>query len=182
MNTRLKKQFDMIESRRKKLLDELKKYPDELLNKKPLPEAWSAIQVMEHLMISEEASLKYLQKKTLDTSRAAPAGFKSASKLFLLNLSFFMPVKYKAPAVLNPSEGFISLKEIESKWTKIREDIFQLTDSLNDAELKKELWKHAFAGKMNIYQMLDFFNTHFERHRKQIEREMSDVRCKYKDG
>lgn len=74
-----------------------------------------------------------------------------------------------------PEEKFKSLKEVESEWAQIRSDLFQLIGNLSNAELKKELWKHAIAGKMDIYEMLDFFHIHFERHRNQIERTLRAV-------
>ena len=45
----------------------------------------------------------------------------------------------------------------------------------SEADLKKEIWKHAVAGKMNISQMLAFFNMHFNRHRKQVYRTLAEL-------
>ena len=175
MNAQLEKQFAQLEDHRKMLFNDLKKYSDEVLNKKPSADAWSVTEVMNHLMASEGASLRYLQKKTLDTSKAQKAGLKGAWKLFLLKAAFTIPYKFKAPEVVEPSHEFASLADSEKKWTHIRTETYKLLNGLKDADHEKEIWKHAFGGKMNIYQMFDFFDFHFIRHKKQIERTLKSV-------
>ncbi len=175
MSTRLNTQFNELEKSRKALFDSLQKYPDEVLNKQPAPGKWSVVQVMEHLMASEGASLQYLKKKTLDTSRAQPAGFKGQWRLFITKLIFYSPASFGAPSALEPPATFIPLKQVEADWAKLRGDTFQLLSKLSETELKKELWKHIISGKMNIYQMLEFFGIHFKRHQKQIERTLKQV-------
>ena len=175
MNPRLKSDFDKLETSRKNLFNSIKNYSDEKLNQKPSPEAWSVTQVLQHLITSEEASLRYLQKKTLDTSRSAKAGMKGGVKLFLTKLTFSIPIKFNSPETMLPAETFVPIKELETKWEKLRNDTWQLLSKLSDEELEKELWKHMLLGKMNIYQMLDFFDFHFERHRGQVERTIEKV-------
>ena len=175
MNPNLESEFNRIEASRKKLVERLKKYDDDLLNKKPKPEAWSVIEVMNHLMTSEEASLRYLQKKTLDTSRAKKSGINGVWKLLALKVAFSIPVNYKAPKVVEPSSEFATLADTDAKWTKIRTDIFDLLKGLKDSDYGRELWKHALGGKMNIYLMVNFFGFHFDRHQKQIERTIAMV-------
>ena len=175
MNTKLQTQINTLETARKKLLSTLKQYPDEILNKKPAQDKWSVVQVAKHLMESESVSLQYLQKKTLDTSRSKSAGVSGEWKMLVVHLSFIAPIKFKAPKMLDPDVSAMSLHEIEAQWDKIRKDTFELIGKLSDAELKKELWKHAIAGKMNIYQMLAFINIHVNRHVQQIERTLREV-------
>ncbi|MDB5281845.1 MAG: hypothetical protein JWO06_920 [Bacteroidota bacterium] len=167
--------YGVIEASRKNLLNNLKKYPDDILNKKPSPQAWSVVQVIEHLMASEELSLKYLQKKTQDTSKSKNAGLTGKWRLFITKAMFSVPVKFKSPALLNPPADFVSLNDLETKWEQIRHDLFQLLSKLPAKDLQKDIWKHAVAGKMNVFQMVEFFNFHFKRHRKQITRTIAQV-------
>lgn len=176
MNAQLEKEFNQLEAERKELLDELKQYSDEVLNKKPAPEKWSAAEVAGHLMSSEGKSLQYLQKKTLDTSRSGKAGLKPLLRLWLLQIAFALPLNFRAPKITHPEHEYLSLKEIDEKWTNIRKGIFEIISKLSDEELKKELWKHAIAGKLDIFNMVDFFGIHFRRHRKQIERTLAAVK------
>jgi DinB superfamily len=73
-----------------------------------------------------------------------------------------------------PSGNYATIGQLDKKWSQVRHDIFELLNKLPDEDYKKEIWKHAIAGKMNAYQMLSFFNIHFNRHRKQIYRTMAE--------
>ncbi len=173
MNARLQEQFNAIEKSRKELFEDLQGYDDEVINKKPAPGAWSIAQVAEHLIMAEEGSLKYLQKKTLDTSKVPVAGLRSKWRFLLTNAVFVLNISFKAPSVVVPSGKFATIKELDKKWTQVRHDTFELLSKLPEADYKKEIWKHAIAGKMDVYQMLSFFNIHFTRHRKQVYRTLA---------
>lgn len=175
MNAKLQAQFDAVEKARKGLFDDLKSYNDEVINKKPSPEAWSIAEVLEHLIIAEEGSLKYMQKKTQDTSKVPVAGLQSKWRFLLTNAIFVLNISFKAPAVVVPSGKFVTISELDAKWTQLRADTLQLLCKLPEADLNKEIWKHAIAGKMDAYQMVAFFNMHFNRHRKQVYRTLAAV-------
>jgi len=175
MNAKLLQQFNAIEKSRKDLFEDLKSYDDEVINKKPSAGAWSIAQVAEHLILAEEGSLKYLQKKTQDTSKIPTAGLKSKWRFLLTNTVFVLNISFKAPKVVVPSNKFYTIEELDAKWSQVRKDTFNLLNKLSDADYKKEIWKHAVAGKMDIYQMLAFFNIHFNRHRKQVYRTLAEV-------
>lgn len=175
MKSEFNKRYQRLEEKRKKLFEELKNYSDEVINKKPAPNAWSVAEVLAHLMTGEEATLFYLQKKTLDTSKTANAGLKGMWKYFVLKTAFDLPLKFKAPAVTTPKQVFVSLKDIDDKWTAVRKDTLAIINKLNNNDIKKELWKHPVSGKMNLFHMVDFFNIHFERHQQQIERTLKSV-------
>ena len=175
MNAQLQKQFAGLEKSRKDLFDDLRNHDDDLVNKKPSPEAWSIVQVLEHLLKAEEQSLAYLLKKTQDTSKVPVAGLGSKWRFLLTQTVFVMNIKYKAPALVVPSNTSASIQQIEARWDKVRKETFDLLNRLPDEDLKKEIWKHAVAGKMNISQMLAFFQIHFDRHRKQVYRTLAEV-------
>ena len=173
MNANLTARYYAIEKSRKELFDDLKNYDDEVINKKPSPGAWSIAQVIEHLIIAEDGSLKYLQKKTQDTSKVPVAGLGSKWRFFLTNTVFVLNINFKAPKVVVPTDNYATVGQLNERWSKVRTDTFNLLNKLPEADLKKEIWKHAVAGKMDINQMLAFFNMHFNRHRKQVYRTLA---------
>ena len=175
MNEMLQHQFNDLEKSRKDLFDDLKAYSDDIFNEKPSAEAWSIAQVIEHLIMAEESSLQYLKKKTLDTSKVPVAGIKNQWRFLMVQTVFFMNVKYKAPKHIDPSANFVTVADLDARWTRVRHEMNVLLNQLPEADLKKEIWKHAIAGKMNIRQMLAFFTIHFNRHRKQVYRTLADL-------
>lgn len=176
MNSQIEKQFNKLEKDRQELFETLHGYTDEKINRKPSAEAWSAAEVIAHLITAEEMSLKYLSKKILDTSKAQPEGIKGQWRWLLVQIVFTFNIKFKAPEIVEPKLGYQSLAELESKWSHIRTKTYQVLSKLSDEEVKKELWKHALAGKLNLYHMLQFFNVHFQRHKKQINRTLAAVK------
>jgi uncharacterized damage-inducible protein DinB len=176
MNTRLEKQFHYLEKERKQLFGELKQYSDEVINKKPAPEKWSVAEVIAHLITAEEMSLKYLLKKTQDTSREGKEGIKHQFRWLLVKIVFAFDIKFKAPEIVEPKLGYQSLANLEAHWAQVRLQTSELLDRLSDDELNKTLWKHAIAGKMNLHHMLEFFGIHYRRHKRQIERTLAAVK------
>lgn len=176
MNASLNKEFLQLEEERKKLLNELKQYSDDIINKKPAPEKWSVAEVIAHLITAEEMSLKYLLKKTQDTSREGKEGVKHQFRWLLVKIVFAFDIKFKAPDIVEPKLGYQSLADLEIHWTKVRQQTLELLGRLSDEELNKTLWKHAIAGKMNLHHMVEFFGTHYRRHKMQIGRTIAAVK------
>lgn len=176
MNKKLEKEFLQLEEERKNLFKELKSHSEEMLNKYPKPEAWSVAEVIAHITAAEEMSLKYLLKKTQDTSREGGETFKHKLRWLLVNVVFSFNLKYKAPEIVEPKRGYHSLANLEMQWAKIRLQTLSVLDKLSDQELNKTLWKHAVAGKLNLHHMVQFFRIHFLRHKKQIERTLAAVK------
>lgn len=176
MNVLIEKQFNQLEKDRKQLFEMLRVNSDELINQKPAADTWSIAEVIAHLIVAEEMSLKYLSKKVLDTSKARPEGLKSKWRWLLVQIVFTFNIKFKAPEIVEPNLGYQSLADLETKWGHIRAQTYQVLAKLSDEEVNKELWKHALAGKLNLHHMLQFFGVHFNRHKTQIERTLRAVK------
>lgn len=175
MKAQLEKQFRQLEEERKKLFAELKNYNDDIINKKPAPEKWSVAEVIAHLITAEEMSLKYLMKKSQDTSREGKEGLKHKWRWLLVQIVFTFNIKFKAPEIVAPKLEYQSLANLEMQWQQLREQTRSKLQELSEEETRKTLWRHAIAGKMNLYHMMQFFGVHSRRHQKQIERTLKAV-------
>lgn len=176
MHTQLEKQFNRLETDRKNLFSDLKQYSDEVLNKKPKPEAWSVAEVIAHVMTAEGYSLKYLQKKVQNTSESGNEGLKHKWRWLLVQAVFTFDIKFKAPEIVEPKIGFVTLADLENNWSNTRSETAKILNNLSDAEVNKTLWKHAVAGKMNLHHMVQFFGVHYNRHKIQIDRTLAAVK------
>lgn len=173
LDHRLKK----IDQRLQGLLDELSSYDNETLNRKPADGGWSALQVMHHLILAEEGSVKYVKKKLSFNPDLQTAGFSSAWRAYLLNFYFTLPFKFKAPpgvgdGVLPEKSDF---KEVSGRWLASRKAMREYLESLPEDMFRKSIYRHPFAGRMSLEGMVKFFDGHFERHRKQIGRVVAEV-------
>ncbi len=177
MNKALQTQFKKLDADFIDLLEDLKQFSDSKLNKKPQEGAWSVLQVMHHLMLAERLSHQYLEKKLSHNPALEKAGLKSKMRSILLKTYLATPLKRKAPAAVGdnlPEES--TFWEVVKQWKQQREELKAFLETLPDDMMNKELYKHPAAGKMTILDMLKFFDSHFTRHRKQINRNLKEYR------
>ncbi len=171
------KQLDRLDQELSALFRELEPYEDSRLNYCPADGGWSVLQVLHHLILAETASLGYVQKKLSFNPALEKAGARAAWRLFVVDFYFRMPTKFKAPkgvdrAALPDESGFESTRE---QWETQRKALRQYLSHLPEDRFDRELYKHPFAGKMTLRQMLQFFGMHIKRHQKQIKRVLKEA-------
>ncbi|MCP3933286.1 MAG: DinB family protein [Bacteroidetes bacterium] len=154
------------------LLNKLESYSDTSLNKKPDAESWSVLQILHHLIRSEGLSKKYVEKKLSFKPKLNRPGLSNIFRNFLLKSYLNVPIKFKAPkGVSTPhlpeSSDIKSTKDI---WLNQRKELRQYLKTIPSEMIGKEIYKHPIAGRLTLPQMLDFFQTHYERHKKQLEK------------
>ncbi|MFN0203450.1 MAG: DinB family protein [Bacteroidia bacterium] len=169
----LLKNFDTFEKKRQNLIHSLENIGDEKLNTAPKVGEWSAIQVMWHLISAEGNAVKYVRKKALGKNALQTAGWGSSARLILLNFVLALPIKFKAPKIVEAVPERVSWEETKKEWEKVRQELRELLASFDENEMRKPLFKHPLVGKMDLYQMLSFMESHFDRHLGQIKRALS---------
>jgi hypothetical protein len=168
----LDRRLSKMDQSLKLLLEELKKHPDTRLNSRPDENSWSVLQVMHHLMRSEELSLRYLQKKLQYTDSFKASGIAHFFRYRLLRFYLRSPFKFQAPKAVD-SEFLIqesTFWEMARRWSSQREELYGFLREIPPELHRKVVYKHPFAGRLNILSMVDFFQEHFNRHEKQIHR------------
>lgn len=170
MDSKLESRFNKLESSRLQLLAELEKRDDKELNFHPGKDKWSVIQVMHHLIIIEQLSIGYINKKLTYRTNIKKSGLGAAIRFFVLKSVLQTPFLFKAPKIVSEVSDNAGFKETKNQWDQVRKDMKELFDNLPEEFLNKNIFKHALAGKMNIYQMLSFMEEHFKHHVKQVDR------------
>lgn len=134
-------------------------------------EGWNMLQVMEHLITSEKGTLEYLKRKTMAPFNDIPvAGVENASNSDQLIEALKSDRKWKAPEVLPEPTGTQSFENMLAYWDRLREDYQEFLGQLNPGYYEREIFKHPFTGRLNIYQTLDFLINHIVHHDHQISR------------
>ena len=156
------------------ILTEMQQHSETALNRRPADGGWSAIQTMYHLILSEELSLAYVNKKLGFHPELDTVGFGARWRSFLLWLSLSSPFKFKAPAAISKEKlpDHATLADTRDRWLSIRAEWTQFFEKMPDTLLDKEVYKHPRAGKISWGGMLWFFETHFKRHSKQMRAAM----------
>lgn len=178
MHSSLSPIFDRLQKSMVILLEEIKDQPDSVLNEVPKKGGWSILQVIYHMVLVEEASLRYIKKKLSFGDDIPKAGIKTAMRYQYLKAVFKTPLKIKAPEMVNESQmpDEIRFWEILKRWKDLRAETEEFLDNMPDKLLKTELYKHGLVGKMTPKNMLVFFELHFKRHRKQLKKVLKEVK------
>lgn len=172
MNKKIETQLNHIDAKLEKLLSELQSYSEDKLNHKPTPESWSVIQVLQHLVLVETASQRYVQKKLSYNPTLKNAGVMTSLRMVVMRLYNLLPIRLKAPSYVD-ERNFLdtdTLSEIIIKWKAQRQQLRDYLATLPEVIFKKEVYKNPVAGRLSLYGMLQFYEGHFDRHYKQIKK------------
>lgn len=167
----IEKRFREIEAQRNTLLDDVAKLSHACQNFKPAPEAWSILQVLNHLIYAETNTVKYMNKKMLGITGVKKAGAMASVRSVVLNAFLRSPLKFKAPkAALPVMEDVYVFDNLRKQWNDVRAQFSKILDRIGTADAEKLVFKHPISGKFNIYQTMSFLEEHIEHHKKQIGR------------
>ena len=160
--------YEKIEIQRINLIDKIKGNDKVSLSKKRETDVWNISEVLGHLIQAETLALSYVKKKMNVIQDLPYSGPRSSININILRVILFLPFKYKAPKASVP-EKVLTLDELTKKWGDIRSDLKNILIQ-NGKESRKLLYKHPFAGRMNLIEMMKFFRAHIAHHIKQIQR------------
>lgn len=157
------------------LLFDLSRFSDQQLNHKSSPESWSALQVAEHLALSEASSLAYVRKKIAFTTEFPTVGLPEIARSLFIRALLYQPIKFKAPPVVGtaalPSKS--SLEKVRHHWMATRSDWHDFLESMPEQLVNKAVFKHPRAGRIGWWHLIRFFNDHYSRHQQQIKKALS---------
>ena len=170
--TSLKHQFALLDQKKNELFSLLDIIDSKAYYQQPSPGSWSIGQVANHVYWSERNSLAYMKKKLSYPDSVPPYHPKSWFGPLLIKLVFLSGYKVKAPASIDmwKIEEVLNPVDLKKKWDDLRKELGAFYDEKEPVFRKHLAFRHPFAGRMTMYQVLIFFNDHFRHHLKQINR------------
>jgi hypothetical protein len=172
MNHDLLKAYDALEQSRHKLLQEVAQLSSEQYRKEPNGK-WSAAQIVTHIIASEKLALLYMKKKSMGMASLENSGFLEPIKLTLLKISQRLPIRYKAPSeIIKHTPEAMPLDAAIKDWDNLRTKLRAFLESIDDANVKKKIFKHPIAGRFNAIQGITFLREHLLHHLPQIKRHL----------
>jgi len=178
MKKSVQNQLNSLNKELATLFRDLKKYSDDDLNWKPSEGKWSVLQIMEHLILAEYHSQRYVYKKINYDDNLVKAGVMSSVRSSLISSYLKLPFSIKAPAAVGTETlaETATFWELVKQWKQQREDLETFLNSLDSSAFKMQAYKHPRGGRMSIGHMLNFYKSHFRRHRKQIDKILKNFR------
>jgi hypothetical protein len=168
MTTRLARRFEAIESQRWSLLEVLGDLAAEDLERKPTPASWSIAEVVEHLVIAEELTLKALERGPRPGDKRGSAAVARA-KLLLTGIAFRLPLRLKVPAERLRPTGTAKFPELAARWGEVRGRLAGMLESADGKPDARGL-RHPILGWLTIRQWIDFVEMHTRHHLAQVRR------------
>lgn len=169
MSASLMQRLEALEVRRRALFERLEGLDPDLLNRPPGEGRWSMVQVMSHLIRSEELSLSYLQRKVDNPEGLPNVTMKGWLRLLTLAVVLRSPLRFKAPAAAAEVPDNEDPAATRRRWDDVRAGWRSLLEHFPPELRKKGVFRHPFAGRMTIAQTLAFMGEHFRHHEKQID-------------
>ncbi|WKK84772.2 DinB family protein [Marivirga arenosa] len=172
MHSKIQKHWERYENGKQYYDALLKVFNDDQLNFQPSENAWSMLQVMQHLYTSESLSLKFLQN--FDFNRKdEKLGLKAELKTMLLVNRLNSKKKFKAPKVLSDNKSNLDIRddahEFGHQWQKLDQDLLSFLQDFPTDKINHFCFMHPAVGKQNVIQCLQFFVSHMKHHQHQIE-------------
>lgn len=177
MDKQIEKRLDRLDKKLVQLFEGLQHYSEKTLNLPPSKEAWSVLEILQHLYLAEKTSLDSIQKELEKETVFESAGFADSLRAFALRTALSFPLKFKAPYTLN-RDAFISdptFWEVAKSWKNERLRLKQFFKEIPADLLTKSAYKHPRGGLMTVYGMLAFYESHFNRHLKQINKTLKEI-------
>jgi hypothetical protein len=124
-------------------------------------------------MVAEQLSLQYMRKKALGIERVKDSGVITEARFRFYSLVQLLPIKLKAPkTILDHTPEALTLSDLQIEWKRSRNKLKSFLSTIEDRHIRRLIYKHAFAGRLDVMQAMRFFNEHVYHHRPQIDRIM----------
>jgi hypothetical protein len=162
--------FVLLEQQRADLLARVDAWPAAAVAFRPDPDAWSAAEVLDHLVRSERGILTVAER-----GLAAPhrRGVRDRVGVWFLDRVFRSDRRVRVPAsaaaVVRPDRG-ADLAAVRREWDAARRDLARFLAPLVPGQLTVGVFRHPVAGWMRVPDVLRFFWVHAHHHGVQLAR------------
>jgi len=176
MTDRLLRSLSRLERRTRRLLDELCTWTPEQLRLRPSPASWSALELIEHLMLSERAVLG-MMRSNVGEGRDITVGdrFRSAVVLGMMALPLRLNVPNTVEEII-PSKMQPDLRSLRDSWSDDRRVLAAFLAGLSRADRKLGVFRHPVGGLTTAGGALVFLSLHLWHHSYQFRRLRKTVR------
>jgi len=176
MTDRLRHSLSRLERRTRRLLDELCTWTPEQLRFRPSPASWSALELTEHLMLTERA-VSEMMRRNISEGRDVRMRDRFRSALVLGMMA--LPLRLNVPDTVNqiiPSKMQPDLRSLRDSWSHDRRVLAAFLAGLSIADRKLGVFRHPAGGWTTAGGALVFLRLHLWHHSYQFRRLRKTVR------
>lgn len=150
---------------RERLLRAADAVPADQWKSSPGDGAWSAAELVAHLIMVERSVIGMADKMTQKPGRPTPLYKRLHFPLVMVEARL---IRRKTPIPVNPQ----LVREKETMLGELREvrgRTLAFLDEIRSRDLSVYGWRHPFLGRLNFYEWFEFVGSHEIRHTKQMQ-------------
>ena len=160
--------YDRLVAKREQLLKRLDSLESGVLSFKAGPDKWSIVEVVEHLVIAEDDLIAQLTEEghspVLDIESRSAKKYQTVIKVMERDIEVDVPHESMEP------RGRVALEDLLHQWHDIRKTLLGLLAGIKKEKIHAMIYRHPYAGPLDISETLHFFEVHYDNHMRQIDR------------
>ena len=178
MIPRMLRQFTKLEAAKIAVLADLQQWPEGSLGQHPESGGWSALEVIEHVMLTERSILGAMRKNIVSPRHIQMKDWLRNGMVMCVML---LPARVKIPAgarQVTPTGQTADLINMTIGWDAVRRDLAEFLESVRESNLSGGVVRHPVGGWTTIEGALWFVRAHLRHHRYQLSRIRARFRAK----
>ncbi len=160
--------FEELERERAELMAELGEWPLGRLSFRPEAGAWSAVEVLDHIVLAEAGTTEDM-RESLKAPRVL--GDEARPMVAALERALRSEERFTVPAGagIDP-DAQTSYAEVVRRWDAARAELRLMIEGLSEEQARCGVFEHPFAGWMTMREVLKHMSDHLYHHQFQLER------------
>lgn len=171
MLSEIKSRFVRLEDRRRSLIDLLRSLREDHIIRKPDPDRWSLLQILQHILLGERG-MRLSEQALRDNPIRGQ--LKPGKLIEVVRDILDRDVAVDVPDARLEPDGKTSLDELFGQWEEERRLMADLLETVSPETCKTVMFSHPAAGPMPAEETLDLALSHFDHHQRQIERLLTE--------
>jgi hypothetical protein len=132
------------------------------------------VEVIEHLVMAEENMIEQLtgasSATTLDPQDRSAKNYHIVIKVMTKDITVDVPDESMEP------HGKFSLEDLLDRWEDTRKKIRAYIEGINSEKAGDLVYRHPFAGPLDMAETLRFIDVHFDNHMRHIDKIKAQVK------
>lgn len=166
-------QMERVEAMRDQMLAKLDALPPAMHTARPASGGWSALEVIEHLVLSEESVMAGIDEPEGLRPRRRSLRSRIGYAAVLGVLASPIPVKVPTPD-MEPGRTR-TLEELRATWHESHRVLRRHIQAVQAGEVSGAVFSHPVSGPLTTEQAIQMLAVHMKRHGKQLRRILEAV-------
>ena len=167
----MQRTFKRLDSTHEKLIATVEPLPSQLFSQRPSETEWSVSEILHHLRLVEDRVIKELEKELA----GSPHRVGLLRRLVPTSIVGSRLIKVKAPRSVTPTEAPEKEKSL-AEYNQTRSQLKSLCVTYGRERLQETVFKHPFLGPISGFAAVSFLGYHEQRHLKQINEVLRQLR------